>query len=76
MKQLIGVKELRENLEKYIALVEKGKSFTVIKKTRPVFKITPPESEERWETVIDFTNKSKNGVSARKVLKELHKLNA
>ncbi|MEK7579700.1 MAG: type II toxin-antitoxin system prevent-host-death family antitoxin [Patescibacteria group bacterium] len=76
MEHLIGVKELRENLEKYLNRIKKGESFIVVKKSKPVFKIIPPESEEKWETVIDFTNINKNGISARKILKELRKLNA
>ncbi len=76
MKQLVGAKELRENLERYINRVKKGESFIVVKKSKPVFKIVPPDSEEKWETVADFTGMNKNGVSARKILKELRKLNA
>ena len=76
MEQTVGVKELRENLDKYLIRIKKGESFTVIKKSKPVFKITPLDAEEKWETVADFTEISKNGVSAHKILKELHKLNA
>lgn len=73
---LIGLKELRENIETYISKVEKGKSFVVIKKSKPVFKIVPPEAEEHWETAVDFTVINKNGISAKEILKELRKLNA
>lgn len=73
---LVGLKELRENIETYISQVEEGKSFIIIKKSRPVFKIVPPETEERWETVVDFTAVNRDGVSAKAVLKELRKLNA
>ena len=75
MKQLIGVKELRENLEKYITRVKRGESFVVVKKSKPVFKMVPSESEEEWETVADFTKINKNGISAHTVIKELRKLN-
>ena len=73
---IIGLKELRENIETYISQIKEGKSFIIIKKSKPVFKIVPPEAEDRWETVIDFTTINKNGISARRVLKELRKLNA
>jgi antitoxin (DNA-binding transcriptional repressor) of toxin-antitoxin stability system len=73
---VVGLKELRENIETYISRVKKGASFLVIRKSRPVFKITPPEMEERWETVVDFTTINKDGVSAKKVLRELRELNA
>jgi len=72
---IIGLKELRENIETYISRIKEGKSFIIVKKSKPVFKIVPPEIEERWETIVDFTTINKNGISARKVLKELRKLN-
>lgn len=69
---ILGLKELRENMEKYISQVGKGKSFIVVKKSKPVFKISSvDEDEEIWETIADFTKVNKNGVDARKVLKEL-----
>jgi antitoxin (DNA-binding transcriptional repressor) of toxin-antitoxin stability system len=39
--KLIGFKELRENAEKYISEVKKGKSFTVLRRSKPIFNITP-----------------------------------
>ena len=74
-KQIIGVKELRNNLENYISLVNKGKSFTVVKRSRPVFKITPIDEEDQWETVVDFTKINKGGVPAKDVLASLSRLN-
>lgn len=72
---IVGLKELRENIDTYIAEVGKGKSFVVVRKSKPVFKIVPSESEEQWETVADFTRVHKHGVSAATILKELRKLN-
>lgn len=72
---IVGLKKLRENIETYISKVKEGESFIIIKKSKPVFKIVPPEAEEQWETVVNFTEINKNGVSAREVLKELRKLN-
>lgn len=76
MKKIIGLKELRENMDIWIDQVSKGKSFIVVRKAKPIFKIVPFETEEQWETVIDFTAIRKNGVSAREILKELRILNA
>ena len=73
---ILGLRELRENMQKYTSRVEKGESFVVVKKSKPVFKLVPPELEEEWETVADFTKINKNGVDAKRVLRELHKLNA
>jgi len=73
---IIGLKDLRENMEKYISRVRKGESLTVIRRTEPVFRITPVDSDEEsgWETVIDFTTINPNGVSATDVLKTLRKM--
>lgn len=74
---ILGLKELRENMQKYASRVEKGESFIVIKKSRPLFKISSiDEDEGLWETVVDFTKINKNGVDAKRVLRELRKLNA
>jgi len=74
---IIGVKELRQNLDKYISQINKGKSFTVVRRSRPVFNISPPviEGDEVWETIIDFTEFKKNGISAKDLLNRLKKLN-
>lgn len=63
-------------MQKYASRVEKGESFIIVKKSKPVFKLVPPESEEEWETVVGFTKINKNGVDAKRVLRELRKLNA
>lgn len=73
---ILGLKELRENMQKYASLVERGNSFVVVRKSKPIFKIVPPELEEQWETVADFTKINKNGIPAKEVLKALRKLNA
>jgi len=68
---IIGLKEFRLNAEAYIARIEKGESFTVLKRSNPVFKLTPVEDEELWETIVDFTEINKEGVPAEDVLKAL-----
>ena len=74
---IIGLKDLRENTEKYISRIERGQSFVVIKKSKPVFRLSPADDEPgMWEPVIDFTSIHKDGVAAREALKELRKLNA
>lgn len=75
-KSIVGLKELRTNIENYISKIEKGYSFIVVRKSKPIFKIVPPETEERWETVIDFTAIKKDGLPAKEILKSLRKLNA
>ena len=73
---LVGLKALRENIETYIKAVEKGKSFIVVRKSKPVFKISSPQEDEVWESVADFTAIKRNGISASAILKTLRKLNA
>jgi len=80
MKSLIiGLKDLRENTESYITEIKKGRSFVVVKKSKPVFKITPVDEwgdEGVWETVVDFTKISPKGVPlalVRKALAEIKK---
>jgi len=70
-EKIVGVKELRENLDKYISRINKGESFTVVRRSRPVFKISPAEEEELWEPVIDFTKIKKGGVNIEDLLPRL-----
>ena len=76
---VIGLKELRENAGNYIAQINKGKSFIVVRRSKPVFKMMPVvdewDDEGNWETIVDFTKIKKGGVSAERVLKHLRKLN-
>ena len=68
---ILGLKELRENTGKYIYRVKKGDSFIVVRKSKPVFKIVPADSEEQWETVVDFTKVKKGGVPISELLSRL-----
>ncbi|MBI3075298.1 MAG: type II toxin-antitoxin system prevent-host-death family antitoxin [Parcubacteria group bacterium] len=75
---IIGLKELRENTEKYISQVDKGRSFTIVRRSKPVFRITPVDvwgDEGEWETVVDFRDVAPQGVSLdviARALKHLH----
>jgi len=71
MKNIVGLKELREHVDKYISLVKKGQSFTVVRRSKPVFKIAPVDEEAEWETVIDFTKIKKGGVPIDEVISRL-----
>ena len=77
MNTIIGLKELRENTEHYINAINKGRSFTVVRRSRPIFKVMPVDEwgdEGKWESMIDFRKLKKNGVLASEVLKTLHKI--
>lgn len=71
MQNIIGLRQLRENVGEYAAQVAKGKSFVVVRQSKPLFKISPVDEEENWETVIDFTKIKKGGVDIKDILKNL-----
>lgn len=74
---IIGLKEFRLNADRYINAVGRGQFFTVVKRSRPVFNITPVDEwgdEGVWETVLDFTKFKKGGVRAEEVLASLKHL--
>ena len=69
---IVGLKELRENMETYIAKVRRGGSFVVVRKSKAVFRIAPADEDDgAWETVVDFTKIKKGGVAAYELLKRL-----
>jgi len=71
---IIGLKEFRQNAEGFISRIKSGESFTVVKRSHPVFKLTPIDDEEMWETVVDFTTIAEDGVSASDVLSAIKKV--
>ena len=72
MDNLIGLKELRENVDTYVSEVQKGKSFIVVRRSRPLFKLSPPdEDSELWERIIDFTKIKKGGIAIKNLLSRL-----
>jgi prevent-host-death family protein len=79
MTNVIGLKELRENTEQYISHVKKGRSFLVVRRSKPIFRVSPVDEwgdEGVWETVVDFTKINKNGVHVDDVLASLKRLHA
>ena len=73
---IVGLKELRNNISKYINMVNEGKSITVIRRSSPVFIMSSAhDNDSMWEQVIDFTKINKTGVSAGRILSILKKLN-
>lgn len=77
-KNIIGLKELRDNTETYIREVEQGKSFLVMRRSTPIFKLVPADEwgdEGMWDTVVDFNKLKKGGISTAELLKELHAVN-
>ena len=72
IQSIVGLKELRENIDTYINAVKKGKSFIVVRKLRPVFRISAvDDADELWETAVDFTKIKKGGVALNEILSRL-----
>ncbi len=70
---IVGLKELRENIETYITQVKKGKSFIVARRSRPLFKISGVSDNENglWERVVDFTKIKRGGIPIADLLSRL-----
>ncbi|MDO8469445.1 MAG: hypothetical protein Q7S84_00300 [bacterium] len=72
MEDIIGLKELRGSIRMVERNVRQGRSYLVLRKSRPLFKIVPVGGEEeRWETVIDFTKIRRGGVRIDDILSRL-----
>ena len=79
MAQIIGLKDLRENTQKYVDAAARGKSFVVVRRSKPIFRVEPVDEwgdEGTWKTLIDFTKIKKGGVPIREVIESLERLNA
>ncbi len=71
MENMIALKDLRLNMNKYAAKVKAGKSFIVLKQSKPLFRITPIDEDDNWEEVINFTKIKKGGVDIDALLAAL-----
>lgn len=71
MEKLVALKDLRLNMDKYAREVQAGKSFIILKQSKPLFKITPIENDENWEELINFTKIKKGGVDIEELLSAL-----
>jgi len=68
MENLVALKDLRLHMEKYATEVKAGKSFIVLKQSKPLFKISPVNEEGDWEEVVNFTKIKKGGVDMDELL--------
>lgn len=68
MVKIVGLKELRENMDKYVRDVGKGTDYVVVRRSKPLFRMVAPMESEQWETVVDFTKIKKGGVSVKEIL--------
>lgn len=72
MQKIVGLKEFRTNVDTYSKRVRAGESFIILKRSEPLFKITPViDTETDWEEIIDFTKIKKRGVNIKDLLSRL-----
>lgn len=75
LKNTVGLKELRQNMEAYITRVERGESITVLRRSAPIFTLTPVDDEQaQWDVVADFTTIHPEGVSGKEILARLKRI--
>jgi antitoxin (DNA-binding transcriptional repressor) of toxin-antitoxin stability system len=67
----VSLKELRERFPEYIDAITNGQSFTVVKRSKPIFQINPINDEGTWQTIVDFTKLDDKGIDANEVLAAL-----
>jgi len=70
MENIVGLKNLRQNLADYAKKVARGQSFIVFKQSKPLFKISPIDNDQ-WEEMVDFTKIKKGGVNINDILSRL-----
>ncbi len=56
---IIGIKELQLNLKRVADAAQKGSSFTVVRDSKPVFRIEPMPMERRIGSLEEFLQKGK-----------------
>ena len=45
MESIIGLKELRQNVDKYAKKIQAGEEIIVVRRSKPLFKLTSTEKE-------------------------------
>ena len=71
MENIIALKDLRLNMAKYVQEIKSGRSFVVVKRSKPIFRIAPLESDNQWEEIGDFTKINKGGVDIDDIMTRL-----
>ena len=73
LPSLVGFKEFRTDSEKYIKAVKNGQSFTILRRSKPVFRIVPIEPE--WE--VNFVDEDHpRGISLEELVAASEKAKA
>lgn len=48
MSERVGIRELRQNLSRYVARTVRGESFEVTDRGQPVGRLVPPSTGDAW----------------------------
>ena len=57
MSNIIGIKELQGNLKRVADAAQRGETFTVVRDSKPVFRIEPiQEPRQKKRTLTDLLN--------------------
>jgi len=72
-KNLVKLKDLRINLDKYLAQLNKVGRLTVIRRSEPIFNISAIDesADDLWENVVDFSKLKKGGIDIKEILARL-----
>lgn len=76
-QNLVGLRELRVNLDKYVKGVARGSSYTILRRSKPLFRISPIETENEtgWDTIFDADRDNQGkGIPGGEVLRILRKI--
>lgn len=72
-----SIKQFRQNMAQFADDVEGGESYIIVRRSKESFKIVPvdTETDETWETVVDFTDNGKSkGASVEDVIAALENM--
>lgn len=74
MNSIIAIKDLRDNLSDFADLAEAGRTFTVFRRSKPSFMISPVEQKEIKKTyhISDLAGTVKTGNLAQNIDKDLY----
>lgn len=65
--QLVSMKELRENFSRYKAGLERGESYTIIYRSKPLARLTPPKKQPTTDDIqknVEMVDKLAGGIDA------------
>lgn len=69
MENIVPLRELRENMDKYAKRVARGDTLVIVRRSKPLFRVAP--LDEEWEEVVDFTKVRRGGVKIEELLSRL-----